>query len=173
LAQQLRLIETQLGRQRHFRWDARNIDLDLLLYGNLSIETPDLQIPHPRMAFRRFVLVPACEIAAEMIHPTSGWTLAALRRHWQTLPRSVSVESSDRQLAAWLTTELQKHLTALARDQPNSPMIELLETNRSSTMSIRLDKHSPPHGPAVCIDSTDRQIILQEALAAIAAAWTE
>ncbi len=54
------------------------MDIDLLLYDRLILETEDLVLPHPRMAVRRFVLEPACEIAADMIHAPTGWTLSRL-----------------------------------------------------------------------------------------------
>lgn len=173
LAQELKQIELQLGRERHARWDARTIDLDMLLYGDQTITTVDLQIPHPRMAFRRFVLDPACEIAGETVHPLSGWTLAALRRHWQTRPHTVFVQSANRELREWLAQELVKQFRAMAHDQPNSQTIELLESDTSPTMRIELGGNTTSNGPVVHIDSTERQTILQEALAAVTAAWPE
>jgi 2-amino-4-hydroxy-6-hydroxymethyldihydropteridine diphosphokinase len=77
----LEKIETALGRRRGQRWAARAIDLDLLLYGDLVIDSPSLEVPHPRMAFRRFVLEPAAEVAADMVHPTIGWTIGRLLAH--------------------------------------------------------------------------------------------
>jgi 2-amino-4-hydroxy-6-hydroxymethyldihydropteridine diphosphokinase len=74
----LRRIESHLGRKRTERWAARPIDLDLLLYGEQVIETPNLVVPHPRMAFRRFVLEPAVEVGADMVHPTIGRSIAQL-----------------------------------------------------------------------------------------------
>jgi deoxyadenosine/deoxycytidine kinase len=71
-------VEADLGRQRIVHWGPRIVDLDLLLYDNLTIAEPDLVIPHPRMAWRRFVLEPAAEIAPEMLHPATGWTIARL-----------------------------------------------------------------------------------------------
>lgn len=81
LARRLQQIETELGRRRLVRWDARAIDLDMLLYEDVAIETPQLVVPHPRMAVRRFVLEPAKEIAGDWIHPTIGWTIEQLWRH--------------------------------------------------------------------------------------------
>jgi 2-amino-4-hydroxy-6-hydroxymethyldihydropteridine diphosphokinase len=74
-------IETSLGRQRGERWGPRTIDLDLLLYDDAVLETPALVVPHPRMAWRRFVLEPAAEVAGPMIHPTTGWTIDRLLAH--------------------------------------------------------------------------------------------
>ena len=62
-------IERDLGRTRTFRNAPRTLDLDLLLLGDETIDTPDVALPHPRMHERAFVLVPLAEIAPEEIHP--------------------------------------------------------------------------------------------------------
>lgn len=77
----LKQIELAAGRTSGERWAPRTLDLDLLLYDKLLINTPELTVPHPRMAFRRFVLEPAAEIAPAMKHPIIAWSLAALRDH--------------------------------------------------------------------------------------------
>lgn len=77
LAQLLR-IENEFGRNRQERWGDRTLDLDLLLHDDVVIDSPVLTLPHPRMSFRRFVLEPAVEVAAEMVHPTIGMTLEQL-----------------------------------------------------------------------------------------------
>lgn len=62
-------IEDRLGRKRTIRWGPRTVDLDILLYGDLVMSDPELVIPHPLMAQRKFVLVPLAEIAADVTHP--------------------------------------------------------------------------------------------------------
>jgi len=71
-------IEQQFGRVRHHRWGPRFLDLDLLLFDDLILDTPNLQIPHPRMVNRAFVLVPLAEIAADWIEPISGKSITEL-----------------------------------------------------------------------------------------------
>ncbi|MGQ9497431.1 MAG: 2-amino-4-hydroxy-6-hydroxymethyldihydropteridine diphosphokinase [Desulfotomaculales bacterium] len=62
-------VEARLGRVRTRRWGPRTIDLDLLLYGDLHLHTPDLTVPHPRLTERAFAVVPLADLAPEMILP--------------------------------------------------------------------------------------------------------
>ncbi len=78
LLQILLKIEQQFGRIRQERWGPRILDLDILLYGDLILEMPNLTIPHPRMNERAFVLVPLAEIAAHWIEPISKQTILQL-----------------------------------------------------------------------------------------------
>jgi 2-amino-4-hydroxy-6-hydroxymethyldihydropteridine diphosphokinase len=87
----LQQIEDLLGRQRSLRWGPRTIDLDLLLYDQLTLAAPGLVVPHPRMAWRRFVLEPAGQIAAHMLHPGTGWTIAQLLENLNRRPRYVAI----------------------------------------------------------------------------------
>ena len=72
-------IENQFGRVRQERWGPRTLDLDVLLFDDLVLDTPDLQVPHPRMTQRAFVLVPLAEIAPNWVDPVSSKTIQQLR----------------------------------------------------------------------------------------------
>lgn len=78
LMQALFEIERSMGRLRLAPKGPRIIDMDILLFGSTIVHEPGLQIPHPRMAGRRFVLVPFAEIAAGAIHPVLKKTIAEL-----------------------------------------------------------------------------------------------
>lgn len=82
----LQQVEQQFGRIRHERWGARTLDLDLLLFNDVIQQTNVLEIPHPRMTERAFVLVPLSEIAPTWIHPVLGQSIAQLVQ---------SIDSSD------------------------------------------------------------------------------
>jgi 2-amino-4-hydroxy-6-hydroxymethyldihydropteridine diphosphokinase len=78
LLRALREIETKMGSKKLVAKGPRLIDMDILLYGGDTIDTPELQVPHPRMHLRRFVLVPLAEIAPEALHPTLKSTVKQL-----------------------------------------------------------------------------------------------
>ena len=80
----LQATEIQFGRANKGTLQARTLDLDLLLYGDLVLNTPDLTIPHPRMNERAFVLVPLAEIAPLWIEPRSGNKIAKLLKSVDT-----------------------------------------------------------------------------------------
>ena len=71
-------IEQEMGRVRLRHWGERNIDLDLLLYEDVVMDTPELKLPHPDMQNRDFVLLPLAEIAPELVHPTLQKTISEL-----------------------------------------------------------------------------------------------
>jgi 2-amino-4-hydroxy-6-hydroxymethyldihydropteridine diphosphokinase len=74
----LREIESQMGSKKLVPKGPRLIDLDILLYGDKTINTPELQVPHPRMLLRKFVLAPLAEIAPNLKHPSWKGTVADL-----------------------------------------------------------------------------------------------
>ncbi len=87
----LKQTEQQLGRVAARRWGPRAIDLDLLFYDELLLNTPTLTVPHPRLHERAFVLVPLADLAPTLVHPRMGATIAELR---------AGVDISDVKLAA-------------------------------------------------------------------------
>lgn len=104
----IKRIESALGRQRQLRWEARRIDIDLLLYDQQRIWTPHLKIPHPRMCMRTFVVVPAFEIVPEWIEPVTGWSICKLNDHLQC--------SRDNELAIRVICQDEEKLTRLQQE---------------------------------------------------------
>ena len=71
-------IEQSLGRIREERWGPRTVDLDLLVYGDLTVDEPGLRVPHPRLHERRFALEPLAELDPELVVPGLGSVSGAL-----------------------------------------------------------------------------------------------
>lgn len=110
LLSRLQALETRLGRTRSRHWGPRTLDLDLLLHGNTTLHTPELTVPHPALWYRRFVLDPLCELAADVVHPVKGVTLGELRERLRAQPLTIALAggplSSRRKLAAALTRQV-------------------------------------------------------------------
>lgn len=70
-------LEARAGRVRRERWEARSLDLDLILYGNRVQDTPELTLPHPRAWERAFVLAPLADLDPDLRHPLTGETVSA------------------------------------------------------------------------------------------------
>lgn len=71
-------IEHEAGRVRYERWGARHLDIDILYFGEMIMDTPRLTVPHPRLHERRFTLVPLTEISPDFVHPVLEKTNAEL-----------------------------------------------------------------------------------------------
>lgn len=71
-------VEKEMGRVRLRHWGERNIDLDLLLYEDVLMDTEELRLPHPDMVNRDFVMLPLAEIAPELVHPILGRNMSSL-----------------------------------------------------------------------------------------------
>lgn len=82
LLKKTKLVEAQLGRKKTIRYGPRNIDIDILLYGNTTFASPELVIPHPRMLERAFVMIPLAEIAPFVIVPGTSQPAGEIARSW-------------------------------------------------------------------------------------------
>lgn len=71
-------IEKKMGRVRREKWGERIIDIDILFFGSEVVNSDELTIPHPQLAFRKFTLVPLCELIPDFIHPVLHQTTAEL-----------------------------------------------------------------------------------------------
>lgn len=78
LMREILIIESAMGRKRIEKWEPRIIDIDILFYDSLVLNTPDLVIPHPLLHERRFVLAPLLDIAPDFIHPLLNKSVSEL-----------------------------------------------------------------------------------------------
>jgi 2-amino-4-hydroxy-6-hydroxymethyldihydropteridine diphosphokinase len=136
----IRSIEAQLGRERIRRWEARRIDLDILLFDQMRIWTPQLKIPHPRMCMRRFILQPAADVAADWLDPVSQQTIGDLASRLSASRSSLILASPPA-----LPGQLVLQRTA-CQDVRHTSVDEMLRPNavvaRSSSNSWRSAAHS-------------------------------
>lgn len=79
LLTEIHRIEAEGGRERHLHWGDRTLDIDILLYDDLILDEDDLQIPHPQMQKRDFVMIPMAQIGPYMRHPILGKTMVELK----------------------------------------------------------------------------------------------
>jgi 2-amino-4-hydroxy-6-hydroxymethyldihydropteridine diphosphokinase len=188
LFDQLTSIEAACGRKRDERWSARTLDLDLLLYDELVRDSPELAIPHPRMVYRPFVLRPAAEVAAWMVHAESGWTVDALLEHLKDGQPSIAVAGDPgvvEQMIASINAMLDTAISegpAVAEKRPtialwseNSDRPTLLLAAASAGIDrrqLRKMLNLPATGPVAWISADPAPPELDEALAAVQAVWS-
>ncbi|MCC9640733.1 2-amino-4-hydroxy-6-hydroxymethyldihydropteridine diphosphokinase [Rhodopirellula sp. JC740] len=136
----LQRLELDLGRERIVRWGARVIDLDVVLHGKLAGPSATagrrgliggrgpagsskaLVVPHPRYTARRFVLEPACDVAADFCDPRFGWTLKDLRDHIALDVPSIALVGGDAELRQSICQRLSEEhgITVIDPDRPGS-----------------------------------------------------
>ncbi len=93
LLARLKAVEKQLGKDIKIRWGPRTIDLDILMYDNLIIDKESLQVPHPRMHTRSFVMLPLVELAPQLIHPVWEMSMRELLEQLENPTECIKVES--------------------------------------------------------------------------------
>jgi 2-amino-4-hydroxy-6-hydroxymethyldihydropteridine diphosphokinase len=76
--EEVKALEKSLGRTPGERWGPREIDIDILVYDGVVVQDESLTVPHAEMEKRKFVLVPLCELAPELVHPVNGMTMTEL-----------------------------------------------------------------------------------------------
>lgn len=88
LLENLKAIEANLGRQNRGHWSPREVDLDIICWGNLTLSTNKLTIPHPQMHERLFVLAPLAELLPDWEHPHLNENFANCRHYYERLAAS-------------------------------------------------------------------------------------
>jgi len=116
-----REIEDRLGRRRTVRWGERTLDIDLLIYGCKFLDTPDLKLPHPRLAFRRFVLAPLAQIAPGIVDPMTRRTIADLLANLDRKPRLLALDGPRGKTKATVFRLLIESLPAFGVEESDDP----------------------------------------------------
>jgi 2-amino-4-hydroxy-6-hydroxymethyldihydropteridine diphosphokinase len=142
----LQAVELRLGRQRAVRWDARSIDLDVVLYGDLQGNSPDLSVPHPRYTARRFVIVPADEVAGQWRDPRFLWSIHELNAHISATVPSIALVGGEKLLREQLCQLLTERYGIATFCDPRQP-IEL------STAAPWVSSFLPPLPPVGSVDA--------------------
>lgn len=97
----LHRIEADRSRRRTVRWGPRTLDLDLLVHGDLVSDMRRLELPHPRMHERRFVMVPVCDVAPGLVHPVFERTMSELLADLPGDPGDLATVATDWARKAW------------------------------------------------------------------------
>jgi 2-amino-4-hydroxy-6-hydroxymethyldihydropteridine diphosphokinase len=184
-------IETSLGRVRNERWEARTVDLDLLLYGEATIACDELTVPHPRMHYRRFVLAPAAEVAPAMVHPESGWTIARLLAQLDGGADEIAVAAADPHLGAALVAAIARHFRLTESQRPRvrpwrptagwSPaggecprlILAAVDAAGSGGPDRRKMLQLPTTGPVAWLALGDDDALTRDAVAAVSSVWPD
>jgi len=179
LWQRLSQIEQSAGRTRPLRWGPRTLDLDLLLYDQQVVSLPQLQVPHPRLALRDFVLTPVVEIAPDWVHPQIGWTMAELWRHLRTAPPYLAIAGppgiGKSALARRLAQQFNHRLVEIspARNSPGTPPGPPLKSLRLAAQTLDRQHFSEPSSHWTVSSFWFDQLPLQYSDPAYLQAWQE
>ena len=119
LLRTLHEIEAMFCRVRTRHWGPRTLDLDLILYGEFTSNIPQLVVPHPAMWYRRFVLEPAVEVAADMVHPIRNESVAGLHRRLMDYPLRLEICSTGSTMASRFPDEILKQVRDIVNDDIN------------------------------------------------------
>ena len=120
LLDRLKFLEEKIGREKSVRYGPRLIDLDILFFDDLQLRTERLDIPHPRIAERAFVLVPLADLAPDLVVPDKGQTIRELLAQVDRSGIS-AVTAADDAAPGDIALALQSNLAALDRYQHMPP----------------------------------------------------
>ncbi len=124
---ELRRIEKDLGRTRQLRWEARKLDLDVVLFGSERIWSPRFKVPHPRMCMRSFVLQPASEVVPHWVDPIT-------QRSMQSLLDGLS----DRPIRLAVVCETAMQLRQIMQTLIESPGLQRASISRTAENQVRI-----------------------------------
>jgi len=167
-------VERMLGREREERWGPRTIDLDLLLFGDLKLQSDGLTVPHPRMSFRRFVLQPALDVAANMVHPESGMTLQQLSDHLDESEAYILVATNRADFAQSVIQEIpfdirivQNTADFMANAMRTRLVVAMIDESTADEEALALQRFAENYaGPSLRIDQTPGSAAVEKELRA-------
>jgi 2-amino-4-hydroxy-6-hydroxymethyldihydropteridine diphosphokinase len=157
---ELLALETGLGRIRGVTWGPRVIDLDLLYFGETRLVSESLTVPHPHAWYRRFVLEPMCEIAAEFLHPEWSLSQRELRERIDRRPFRLRLPLSSPLLSEEAIDRLRKEYPdveiELSDSLDESPSLIVAVGGGTVSSIPRID---PRRVPAECIEEALRSVL--------------
>lgn len=161
----LQAIEQSMDRERHERWAARTLDVDLLLYGDEVIDEPTVRVPHPRMTFRPFVLEPSVEVAGDWRHPEGSQTLAQLLDQLRNGADAVWLVGDDGAVGQWI--EEDRGITIRVVEDAS----DLTAPPRLTIDARAVRAMAPLPGPRLLLADCPAEHWRDEVIAAVECVW--